>query len=72
MASVNDIIQDLEWENLETRRKKARLALFYKFSHNLIDVDTVNYLQLTNETRTRGSHSFKYTRCPKKMYTHFE
>ena len=51
-ASVTDMIKDLEWESLEIRRKKARLALLYKFSHNLIDVSTDKFLQLSTETRT--------------------
>ena len=58
-ASVTNMMQDLEWESLEMRRKKARLTLLYKLSHNLIDVSTENYLKLNNKTRTRGSHSFK-------------
>ena len=60
MANVTDMMQDLEWESLEMRRKKTRLTLLYKLSHNLIDVATEDYLQLNNETRTCGSHSFKY------------
>lgn len=59
MTSATHIMQDLECESLEMRTK-ARLTLLYKLSHNLIDVSTENYLKLNNETRTRGSHSFKY------------
>jgi hypothetical protein len=62
MSSVTDMIKDLNWESLEVRRKKARLTLLYKFSRNLVDVETINnYLLGNNETRTRGSgHSYKY------------
>ncbi|CAB4037319.1 Hypothetical predicted protein, partial [Paramuricea clavata] len=64
MSSVTDMTEDLNWESLEVRRKKARLTLLYKLSRNLVDVETNNYLLVNNETRTRGSHSFKY-RVPK-------
>ena len=64
MSSVTDMIKDLNWESLEVRRKKARLTLLYKLSRNLVDVETNNYLLVNNETRTRGSHSYKY-RVPK-------
>ncbi len=64
MSSVTDMIKDLNWESLEVRRKKARLTLLYKFSRNLVDIETNNYLLVNNETRTRGSHSYKY-RVPK-------
>ena len=53
------MIKDLEWECSEIRRKKARLALLYKFSHNVIDVVTDSHLQLNNETITRSRHHFQ-------------
>ena len=60
MSSVTDMIKDLNWESLEVRRKKARLTLLYKFFRSLVDVETNNYLLVNNETRTRGSYSYKY------------
>ena len=54
------MIKDLGWESLENRRNKARLTLVYKLSHNLTDVSADEYLQLNSETRTRGSHPYKY------------
>ena len=39
---------------------KDRLTLMYKLSHNLININTDKYLVLHTETRTRGSHPFKY------------
>ena len=42
------------------RRKIARLTLLYKLSHNLTDVSIDKHLQLNSETRTRGSHLYKY------------
>jgi hypothetical protein len=47
-------------KSLETRREEARLTLLYKLSHNLVNISTDEYLQLSSETRTRGSHAYKY------------
>ena len=58
-ASVTDMLADLEWHSLQTKMK-ARLTLMYKLSHNLININTDKYLVLHTETRTRGSHPFKY------------
>ena len=43
-ASVTDMLSDLKWDTLETRRKKNRLTLMYKLSHNLVDITTENHL----------------------------
>ena len=36
---VSEIIQDLKWESLEERRRKARLGLFFKIENKLVNVD---------------------------------
>ena len=33
-TSVTDMLSDLKWDTLETRKKKNRLTLMYKLSHN--------------------------------------
>ena len=38
-ASVTDMIKDLGWATLETRRRQSRLTLMYKLTHGLIDID---------------------------------
>ena len=58
------MLSDLKWDMLETRRKKNRLTLMYKLSHNLVDITTENHLIPNSEKRTRNSHAFKY-RMPK-------
>ena len=63
-ASVTDMLSDLKWDTLETRRKKNRLTLMYKLSHNLVDINTEEHLIPNSELRTRNSHAFKY-RKPK-------
>ena len=52
-ASVSDMFKDVEWDTLELRRKKNRLALMYKLSYNLMDIEAEKYLVPNSETRTR-------------------
>ena len=59
-ASVTDMIKDLGWDTLETRRRQSRLILMYKLTHGLIDIDSREYLIQHSESRTRGSHQFKF------------
>ena len=63
-ASVTHMLSDLNWDTLGTRRKKNRLTLMYKLSHNLVDINTEEHLIPNSEKRTRNSHAFKY-RMPK-------
>ena len=39
-ASVTDMIKDLGWTTLETRRRQSRLTLMYKLTNGLTDIDT--------------------------------
>ena len=59
-ASVTDMLQELNWETLATRRKIARLSFMYKLSHNLTDFSVTAHLKPNYERRTRGSHDFKF------------
>ena len=59
-ASVTDMLSDLKWDTLALRRKKNRLTVMYKLSHNLVDITTEEYLIPNSEKRTRNSHAFKY------------
>jgi len=54
------MFKELEWDSLELRRRKNRLALMHKVSHNLIDIETEKYLVPNSETRTHKSHAFQY------------
>ena len=53
-----------EMGHIKTRRKKNRLTLMYKISHNLVDINTEEHLIPNRELRTCNSHAFKY-RMPK-------
>ena len=63
---VTNMVKSLKWENLEDRRKSARLSMLLKIQHDLIDIDTQQYLT-PNDSRTRGKKRF-YTRKIKHGY----
>ena len=56
------MLQDLQWDTLETMRRHARLSTVYKMCHGLLDGDWGggDYLKTNRERGTRGSHDFKF------------
>ena len=69
-AIVTDMIQELGWQTLEQRRTFFLVTLIYKMSHGRLDIDVDFYLSRSNESRTSGSHNFKYMqyRATKNAY----
>ena len=62
-SSVGDMLDDLEWPSLETRREQSSLTFFYKIHSGTVDLDKDKYLTLApNLRRTRASHESQYTR----------
>ena len=43
-GSVTDMLGILGWKSLEQRRMEGRLLTMYKLSHNLVDINTDQYL----------------------------
>ena len=43
-SSVNEMLQQLKWETLESRRTKIQLTMFYKIVNNLVDIPADHYL----------------------------
>ena len=70
-SSVSSMIDQLQWESLESRRSKIQLTLFFKVIHNLIDIPADNYLT-PSTTRTHyqlirfspSTDSFKFSFFP--------
>ena len=61
--SVGDMLDELEWPNLEARREQSSLTFFYKFHCGTVALDKDKYLTpAPNIRRTRASHESKYTR----------
>ena len=62
-SSVSDMLDDLEWPSLETRREQSSLTFFYKIHSGTVDLDKDKYLTpAPNLRRTRASHESQYTR----------
>ena len=50
-SSVTDMLQDLDWDSLESRRVKIQLTLLFKVIQDLVDMPA--------STRTRANHTKK-------------
>ena len=62
-SSVGDMLDDLEWPSLETRREQSSLTFFNKIHSGTVDLDKDKYLTpAPNLRRTRASHESQYTR----------
>ena len=62
-SSVTDMLQDLNWETLESRRTKLQLVMMYKIINDLVDIPCDAYLTPAT-TRTRAIHSKKLLQYP--------
>ena len=63
-SSVSDMLTNLQWESLETRRRQARLSNLYKFVNGQVVIDSAvaPSLQTPNPLRpsTRQSHPLTF------------
>ena len=57
-SSMTDMLEELEWESLESRRVEARVTMLYKIIQDLIDIPASKYLTPAS-SRTRALHSKK-------------
>ena len=72
-SSVTEMIRDLGWQDLASRRKDLRLALLFKVVNGHTAV-TVSDLELsTADSRTRRNHPFKFStkRASSKEFNNF-
>ena len=69
-SSVTEMLNNLDWETLEQRRKNDRLTMLYKVSHGLVGINGAEYLTHSDNRRTRGSHQFKYQRQHIRLDVH--
>jgi hypothetical protein len=42
-SSGTDMLDNLEWETLESRRTKIQLVMFFKIINDLVDIPSSNY-----------------------------
>ena len=64
------MLKDLGRKTLEQMRQEERLTMMYQMTHNLTHFNTDNFLIPHKETRTRGSHCFKF-QIPKANKRYF-
>ena len=58
-GTVTELLNNLGWESLADRRRRARLLFMYKIRNGLVDVDGDRYLKpLTRHTRHSNSQGF--------------
>ena len=58
-ASVSEMLHNLGWQSLDSRRQDERLVLFYKIINGLASVETEDILTPA-DSRTKKNHSFKF------------
>ena len=64
---VTNLVQQLNWEPLESRRTKNRLTMAYKIQNSLVDVNHNRYY-IPADSRTRGGLRFRQQRTNKEQY----
>ena len=64
---VTNMVNKLQWESLEARRKSDRLAMLYKIQHGLVDIQPEDYIQ-QSDRRTRGEHRLYQERIGNEIY----
>ena len=64
-SSVTDMLQDLDWESLESRRVKIQLTLLFKVIQDLVDIPVSAYLTPAS-TRKRANHTKKLRQISSK------
>ena len=63
-SSVTDMLQQLQWPTLESRRRNARLAMMYKLTHGMVNIETNTRLKPPIRcSRNMSKHSFQVPSC---------
>ena len=58
-SSVTSMLDHLEWNSLETRRKIAKVTMLCKITNNLVAINSDFYIS-SQTSLTRHSHSLRY------------
>ena len=62
-SSVSDVLDELEWPSLESRRERSSLTFFFKVHSGTVSLDKDKYLTpVPNLRRSRASHESQYAR----------
>lgn len=64
---VTSMVNNLQWDSLQNRRRKARLVNFYKITHDLIAIPADRFLTKA-DSRTRGGHRYRPIQATKDSF----
>jgi hypothetical protein len=64
---VTALLDQLEWDPLQHRRRKQRLVLCYKIRNHLVDIDPADDYT-PGDSRTRGGHKYRQPTTNKEVY----
>ena len=67
-SSVTEMLQDLEWESLQCRRKRTDVLLFYKIQHQLVAVPMPPIVIRSQRPRPNSPHHFLVPFCVTEAY----
>ena len=56
-SSVTNMIKELGWDSLETRRQKARLTMMFKIANDLVGINKEEHLKPITNSRTRKNNN---------------
>jgi hypothetical protein len=62
-SSPTAMLEELGWEDLEARRKKMKLCMFYKIHHHLVNIQMPQYIHPAS-IRARRTHNLTYFEIP--------
>jgi hypothetical protein len=54
-GTVTKLLKDLEWDTLQTRRKRQKLCMLFKMQNGLVDIPLLDYVQ-PSKKETRGNN----------------
>ena len=57
-SSVTSMLQQLQWQSLQTRRERTQVVMLYRIVYRLVDIPAESYLQPAS-LRTRG-HTLRF------------
>ena len=59
-SSVTNMIKELGWDSIETRRQKARLTMMFKIANDLVGINKEEHLKPVGNSRTRKNNSSNF------------
>ena len=63
-GTVTTLLEELEWDTLQSRRKQQKLCMLYKMKNGLVDIPLLDYTR-PNTRDTRGNNQ-KFTQVRHK------